>query len=93
MGKFITNSWENSNTWANLLQIHGQIQIHGLIYYKFMEKLKYMGKFITNSWENSNTWANVLQLQIHMGKFMSHRPRSRLKKKMLRMHWYLIMYL
>ena len=27
MGKFITNSWENSNTWANLLQlqIHGQI--------------------------------------------------------------------
>ena len=44
-------------------------------------KLKYMSKFITNSWKNSNTWANILQLQIHMGKFMSHRPRSRFKKK------------
>ena len=50
MGKFITNSWANSNTWANLLQIHGQIygqiQIHGQIYYKFMDKFKYVGKFM-----------------------------------------------
>ena len=42
--------FSNSNTWSNLLQIHGQTQIHGQIYYKFM------------------------------GKFMSHRPRSRFKK-------------
>ena len=72
MGKFITNSWANSYTWAHLLQIqiHGkiQIQIHGQICYKF----KYRGKFVTNS----NTWANLLQIQIH-GQI--HEPQTKVK--------------
>ena len=80
MGKFITNSWANSNTWANLLQIHVQIQIRGQIHANawansiYMGILKCMGNLSCmikklTEFSNSNTWANLLQIhgrtQIH----------------------------
>ena len=46
MGKFIANSWANSNTWANLC--------------KYMDNLKYMGILKINAWATAQCMVKML---------------------------------